>query len=339
MRGPVCVRRARSAIRLPAPRGLRSVVRVTDGHCGGSLGTDRRLLTLYDESMRGAPPVPSPGVTYERDGPFVRAVGGFRGFVFGPRDPGLRGGELDRLIARQRDRFAARGETVEWRTHSHDRPPEMTRRLRAAGFAPGRTMAVLIGASGELAARPVPSAEAEPLPGPDPSEASVPHDGPEPPEGPRLPEGVALRRVTGPGDMRRIAAMEAAVWDMDLGWLAELLTARVEAAPDDAAVLVAEHDPGDGSMPRVVCAAWMFMWPESGYAGLRGGTTLPAWRGRGLYRAMVAERARIAAGRGVPHLQVDASDESLPVLRRLGFRTVTTTTQYVWTPPGRPASP
>jgi GNAT superfamily N-acetyltransferase len=314
-------------------------VRVTDGHGGGSLGADRELLAFYDESMRGAPPVPSPGVTYERDGPFVRAVGGFRGFVFGPRDPGLRGGELDRLIARQRDRFAARGETVEWRIHSHDRPPEMAQRLRAAGFAAGRTMAVLVGASEELAARPVPRAEALPLEGP------VPPLGPEPPERPVLPEGVVLRRVTGAGDMRRIAAMEAAVWDMDLGWLAELLSARLEAAPDDVVVLVAEHGPEDGlqthrpRQPQVVCAAWMFMWPESGYAGLRGGTTLPAWRGRGLYRAMVAERARIAAGRGVPHLQVDASDESLPVLRRLGFRTVTTTTQYVWTPPGRPASP
>ncbi|MCH6162793.1 GNAT family N-acetyltransferase [Streptomyces marispadix] len=286
---------------------------MTDGHGGGSLGADRELLALYDESMRGAPPAPSPGVTYEQDGPLIRAVGGFRGFVFGPRDPGLRGGELDRLIARQRDRFAARGETVEWRTHAHDRPPELAGRLRAAGFAAARSMAVLVGGSEELAARPVPSVSAP-------------------------PEGVVVRRVSGAGDMRRIAAMEAAVWDMDLGWLADFLIARVEAAPDDAVVLVAEHHQG-GREPQVVCAAWMFMWPELNYAGLRGGTTLPAWRGRGLYRALVAERARIAAERGVPHLQVDASDESLPVLRRLGFRTVTTVTQYVWTPPGRPASP
>ena len=42
---------------------------------------------------------------------------------------------------------------------------------------------------------------------------------------------------------------------------------------------------------------------------------------------------RIAAARGVRYLQVNASDDSAPILRRLGFRAVTTTTPYVWAPP------
>ncbi|OEU86377.1 acetyltransferase [Streptomyces abyssalis] len=249
--------------------------------------------------MRAAPSRPSAGVTYEEDGPLVRALGGFRGFVFGPRDIALRGAGLDALIARQRDRFAGRGETVEWRLHSHDGPPELAERLRAAGFAAGPEKTVLVGESAELSAEPV------------------------------LPEGVVLRRVTGAGDMRRIVALEAAVWDMDLSWLAGFLNERVAATPEDTLVLVAEHE------RETVCAAWMFLWPGRGFGGLRGGTTLPAWRGRGVYRALVAERARIAAARGVPYLQVDASDDSLPILRRLGFRTVTALTPYVWTPPGR----
>lgn len=289
----------------PPARGLRSVDGVTDGtggesaDSGGGSGTttDGELLALYDESMRGTPPEPAPGVAYERDGPLLRAVGGFRGFVFSPRDPGLRGAELDRLIARQRDRFAARGESVEWRVHDHDGPPELPGRLRAAGFtAAGHTMTVLVGASAELAAEPT------------------------------LPDGVAVRRVDSAGDMRRIAAMEAAVWETDLDWLPGLLASRVAAAPDDVCVLVAEHE------GEILCAAWMFLWPTRRYAGLRGGTTVPAWRGRGIYRALVAERARVAAARGVPSLQVDATDDSLPVLRSLGFREVTTIRRYVWTP-------
>ncbi|MEB0307171.1 GNAT family N-acetyltransferase, partial [Cryobacterium sp. 10I1] len=60
--------------------------------------------------------------------------------------------------------------------------------------------------------------------------------------------------------------------------------------------------------------------------------TLAEWRGRGVYRALVAARAQLAARRGVPYLQVDASDDSLPILLRLGFEAVTTTTPYVWTP-------
>lgn len=50
-------------------------------------------------------------------------------------------------------------------------------------------------------------------------------------------------------------------------------------------------------------------------------------------RALVARRADLAAARGVRHLQVDASDDSRPILQRLGFVAVTTTTPYVWTPP------
>lgn len=73
--------------------------------------------------------------------------------------------------------------------------------------------------------------------------------------------------------------------------------------------------------------------PGTDFAGLWGGSTLAAWRGRGLYRATVAARARIAAARGVRYLQVDASADSAPILRRLGFVALTTTTPYIWTPP------
>ena len=66
------------------------------------------LLTAYDEHMRGVQPKPPAGVRYERDGPLLRVAGGHRGYVCGPRDLGVTGAELGRLIARQRDYFAAR---------------------------------------------------------------------------------------------------------------------------------------------------------------------------------------------------------------------------------------
>ena len=60
---------------------------------------------------------------------------------------------------------------------------------------------------------------------------------------------------------------------------------------------------------------------------------LPAWRGRGIYRALVARRAQLAAERGRRYIEVDASDDSRPILERLGFVPVTTTTPYIWSPP------
>jgi GNAT superfamily N-acetyltransferase len=68
------------------------------------------------------------------------------------------------------------------------------------------------------------------------------------------------------------------------------------------------------------------------FATLWGGATLQAWRGRGIYRATVAHRANLAAERGFRFLEVDASSDSRPILERLGFSAVTTTTPYVWSP-------
>ncbi|AEW98944.1 GNAT family N-acetyltransferase [Streptantibioticus cattleyicolor] len=255
------------------------------------------LLAAYDEHMRGAPPTPPADVRHEWDGPVLRIVGRPRGLVTAPRDTGLRGAELDRLIARQRDYFAARGEAVEWKTRGHDLPADLPDRLRAAGFEPEDEETVLIGRAERMATEPVP------------------------------PPGVVLRRVTADADMRRVAALESAVWGLDLGWLAEDLIGRVAVAPEEIAVLVAEA----GGHP--VCAAWLVHRAGTPFASLWGGSTLPEWRGRGVYRALVAARARLAVERGVRYLQVDASDDSAPILRRLGFTAVTTTTPYIWSPP------
>jgi GNAT superfamily N-acetyltransferase len=84
---------------------------------------------------------------------------------------------------------------------------------------------------------------------------------------------------------------------------------------------------------QVVATGWIEFRPGSQFAGLWGGATLREWRGRGIYRALVARRAQLAAAREVPYLQVDASSNSAPILRRLGFQPIATTTPYVWTPP------
>ncbi|MBY8882651.1 GNAT family N-acetyltransferase [Streptomyces sp. PLK6-54] len=230
-------------------------------------------------------------------------VGQFRGFVQAPADLGVTGAGLDALIARQRDYFAARGEGVEWKVRGHDRPADLPERLRAAGFVPEEQETVLVGRTDLLAGDSAP------------------------------PDGVTIRRATADADFTAIAGLLGAVWDMDMGFLGEDLRSRVANAPEDVVVFVAEA----GGEP--VSAAWIVFRPGTDFAGLWGGSTLAAWRGRGVYRALVAVRARLAAARGVPYLQVDASDDSAPILRRLGFQAITTTTPYVWTPPatGSPA--
>jgi GNAT superfamily N-acetyltransferase len=65
------------------------------------------------------------------------------------------------------------------------------------------------------------------------------------------------------------------------------------------------------------------------FAGLFGGVTLPEYRGRGLYRAIVARRAELARERGYRWLYSDALPTSRPILERLGFSAMTTTTPFV----------
>ncbi len=259
--------------------------------------TREALLAAYDSQVRTALATRLPaGVSCEWDGPLLRCTGMHRGFVNYRDLGGLRGANLDAVIARTRDFFAARNESFEWKTHSHDEPADLIDRLRAHGFVPEDAESVVIGETAMLAREPA------------------------------LPGGVTLREVDKPADFARVAAMESEVWGEDWSWLADDLASRAAADPDILTVLVAEAD------GVVVSAAWLAYNPGTEFAGLWGGSTLAAWRGRGIYRALVARRAQLAAERGVKYLQVDASDNSRPILERLGFVKVTTTTPYIWTP-------
>ncbi len=255
------------------------------------------LLAAYDAQMRlPAGTVPT-GLTYEYDGSVVRIVGAHVGRIRAPRDVGVTGAALDRLIARQRDYFQARGQGVEWKLRAHDLPAELPERLVAAGFVPGEPATVLLGLAAEVAAEPV------------------------------LPDGVVLRRVSAAEDLRRIAELQTAALGVDCSWVAADLAAQVSAYPDQITILVAEAG------EQLACAALAVFEPGTDFVALLGGATLPQWRGRGLYRAMTAALAREAVARGFRLLHVDASADSAPILRRCGFHEITTSTHYQWMPP------
>lgn len=266
--------------------------------------TPEQLRDLYDSRLRPwVEPDPAPGVVFERFGALVRVTGRERGFVESGPDVGLEGAALDAAIALHRDHFAARGEAVEWKTRAHDRPADLPDRLLAAGFVPEEPETVVVGVAAEMA-----------------------HVGTEPP-------GIRIRRTDDARDFARIAAMESAVWGEDWGWLGEELEREVAHDAEHFRVFVAEAD------GEVVSAAWLANKPGTGFAGLWGGSTLEPFRHRGIYRALVAARAREALDRGVEYLQVDASPDSHPVLERLGFVAVSTTTPYVWSPSDRSPDP
>jgi GNAT superfamily N-acetyltransferase len=255
------------------------------------------VLAAYDE-LRGRLPAVPVGVRAERDGPLVRTTGWEHGGMIEYRDlAGLEGEALDELIARQVRIFMERDETFEWKVHGHDLPADLPERLRAAGFVPDPEETVLVAPASAIVREPF------------------------------VPTGVSLRSVTSAADFRRLAGLHGRVWESHSEWLVEMLAARHAQDPLSLAVYVAEA----GS--EVVAAAWVRFRPDSSFATLHGGSTLAEWRGRGIYRALVAQRAGVAVERGYPHLLVDASDASRPILERLGFVAIATTTPFIWAPP------
>ncbi|WP_405621091.1 GNAT family N-acetyltransferase [Streptomyces sp. NBC_01511] len=278
------------------------------------------VRALFDHQMRRQAPADGPGVVVERvgavvrqtstvDGPAATSGGATAGAPGGASDGGWNGvlwsdldaESADAAIAAQIRHFTSLGREFEWKVYSHDAPHDLAPRLAAAGFTPEPPETLMV-------------AEA----------AGLPTDV-------ALPEGVRLVAVTDAAGVELMAEVHAQAFGTDATHTRERLLAQLAAAPGSVAAGVAMA----GDVP--VSAARMELPTGTEFAGLWGGGTVPAWRGRGLYRALVAFRTRLAAERGYRYLQVDASSQSRPILRRLGFEELSTTTPYVYTP--RASSP
>jgi len=208
----------------------------------------------------------------------------------------LSGADVDAVIAAERAIWVARGQEIEWKHYAHDPPADLRDRLAAAGFEPDEPETLM---ALDLQAAP----------------PWLAYDG-----------GHDLR-THGLEGVDAVAQVMAEVWpDEVAGFVARYRDAGVAAA-DRTRFFVAY----DGATP--VAAGWTHAsGPATPFLGLWGGAVRPTHRGRGLYRALVAARARHARAHGYRYLTVDAGPMSRPILERLGFLVLTTTTPCVWRP-------
>ncbi|MHB8393906.1 MAG: GNAT family N-acetyltransferase [Candidatus Dormibacteria bacterium] len=261
--------------------------------------TPAALLAAYDQQLRGAASLATvPSVQVAIEDTVLRAVGLHpQGMVIASGLETMDAVAFDRLIARQVEVFSELQQPFEWKTWSHDHPGEFMSRLESFGFVRGDTETVMIARVDDVDLDLAP------------------------------PPGVRLRTVTSAAEFARLATLWAAVWDEDMGEMADACRAAVEAFPSAVTVLAAEVG------TQWVSSARAEFVEGTGFCTLWGGSTLPEWRGRGIYRALVSRRARLAADRGYTFLEVDALPTSRPILERLGFVAVTTTTPFQWSPP------
>ncbi|MFI0986119.1 GNAT family N-acetyltransferase [Streptomyces exfoliatus] len=255
---------------------------------------NQHVRDLYDRQIRREARPDGPDCRVERVGDVVRQTGpehAWNGVLWS----GLDAAGADEAIPAQIAHYRAVGVPFEWKLYAHDTPADLGDRLLAAGFTAEDPETLM-------------AAEA----------ASLSLDVP-------LPEGVELRAVTDEAGVRQVVEVHERAFGTDSGHIGRQLLDHLAADPGTvtAVLALAAGEP--------VSAARLELCPGTDFAGLWGGGTVESWRGRGLYRALVAHRTRIAAERGHRYVQVDAADTSRPILQRLGFHALSTTTPYTYT--------
>lgn len=256
------------------------------------------LLAAYDAQLRGVAEVQG-AVNWDHVGPLWRALFTDGAFVsYESLEELGTVEEVDRLIADTVAHFAAipQVKEFEWKTRGHDWPPDLDRRLRAHGLEPEEVETVMVGEATRLAV------DVE------------------------LPAGVVVRRVDHLPDREALIteASEVAARIFGDGPSGAEMLARLDRMEGREQFWVAEAD------GHVVCSGRLAMVEGTEFAGIWGGSTLPEWRGKGIYRALTAARARAALAEGVRYIQSDSTPMSRPILERSGLVAVTTTTPYIW---------
>ena len=135
-----------------------------------------------------------------------------------------------------------------------------------------------------------------------------------------------VRRITNPDLIDHVMAVQRGVWQEDFSSLAERLVHDLRNTPDLLSIYVAYMDGTPAS------SAWLYCDQRSLFASLGGGSTVPAYRKRGLYTALLAVRVQEARQRGARYLTVDASPMSRPIPERFGFQMLTMSYPCHWRP-------
>lgn len=254
------------------------------------------LLAVYDDQLRTDAETSSAD-TVTRMGPlWLATFAGGRGLVT-YRDLDDRGrSDIRSLVSATVDHYSRDPKIrhVEWKTRGHDKAPGLHDALVEAGFAPGEPESIMLGPARTLA-------------------VDV-----------RLPDDVTLRRVEAEADGRAMSeAAEEAFGEPVSERNAENLLRRLKHN-DGVELWVAEADGKTVGVGRLEPVA------DSDFAGIWGGAIRQPWRGRGIYRALTAARARSAIALGRTLIHSDSTEHSRPILERSGLTRFSTTTPYTW---------
>jgi GNAT superfamily N-acetyltransferase len=256
---------------------------------------DPTILLLLDAERQT---VADTDITLEKTTYVVRAIGregSWNGIVYSHFSKA----EAEEVINDEIGYFVNTGRGFEWKVYSHDQPPDLLTRLRSRGFKIGEEEALMVLDLQELPLRPL-------APG---------------------PAGVAVRAITDDKGISQFRALESAIWGQSTT-TRELLLSSSGDQLQRSLGFVAYVDQNPIGIGRVTVP------PRSCFAGLWGGSVLSDFRGRGVYRALLAARIQHAKRfNSVRFLRVDALSTSRPIVERYGFKRVASTWPADWPAP------
>lgn len=254
---------------------------------------NNELLSIFDREERMREA--PPGARSDVECRVIRVVIPDEHFGFIPYSA-LNESNADSEIDAQLAYFRTLNMGFEWKVYDHDRPADLRERLRSRGF--------------EI----------------EPPEALMVLDLREAPDTFWDMDILFVRRVTDPAELEDIIRMEEEIWGSDHSWMRVRLGNDLVKVPDRLSIFTVQAE------GRVVSAAWVYYHPPGSFASLWGGSTLPIYRSRGYYTALLAARAQEARMRGYRFLTVDASPMSRPILEKHGFQFLGYSTPCTWQP-------
>jgi hypothetical protein len=250
------------------------------------------ILTLYNDQVRRNPHPGDPGALVECESHLTRVLceGGWAGVCWSKLD----GLDVDEVIAAEIRRFADCPVEWEWKHYSYDGPRELPERLIAAGFEEGELETVLVAELDALALDP------------------------------ELPPGVQLQLISDAEGVSALVRMLDEVFGSGIPGMAEAMLAGITAEPRRTLALAAVHE------GRPIAGGRVEFEPGSDFVGLWGGATVPEWRSRGIFTALVARATALSAKLGYRYVDLDAAPTSRPILEGLGFVELAKTTPYTY---------
>ncbi|WP_107950535.1 GNAT family N-acetyltransferase [Lysinibacillus parviboronicapiens] len=192
-------------------------------------------------------------------------------------------GNVEKVIEQELTYFRKLHQAFEWKVYSYDKPSNLMERLAQQGFTiedPEAVMVLTLEAQHALL-------------------LATTHP--------------QLKEITDEQGIQDIVKLEDSIWHVSHLEMGIRLWRDKQAIPESL------HLYGIYEDNQLVSAAWMYTENNSSFVSLWGGSTLPDYRGRGYYSALLAARAKKAFEKGYRYLTVDASPMSRPILEKFGF--------------------